>query len=130
MKNYYHVLGVDYLANDVEIKKAYRKKALKYHPDKNPDNKDVEEIFRSISEAYEVLKDNNKRKSYDISIGVFELNKKNNISVETTKDIQDGQIGQGKPNIVIDPHGEVYVDISKMSDGMKVNLNFFKSFFG
>lgn len=64
-KNYYSLLEIDQSASADEIKKAYRKLALKYHPDKNHGNKEAEEKFKEISEAYEVLKDNQKRASYD-----------------------------------------------------------------
>ncbi len=64
-ENYYKVLGVDKKTSDDEIKKAYRKLALKYHPDKNPDDKTAEEQFKKISEAYAVLGDSEKRKQYD-----------------------------------------------------------------
>ncbi|HPR16991.1 MAG TPA: molecular chaperone DnaJ [Candidatus Cloacimonadota bacterium] len=64
-RDYYEVLGVEKSANDAEIKKAYRKLAMKYHPDKNPNNKEAEEKFKEASEAYEVLSDSNKRQKYD-----------------------------------------------------------------
>jgi curved DNA-binding protein len=64
-KDYYKILGVDKKAGADEIKKAYRKLAVKYHPDKNPDNKAAEEKFKSISEAYEVLGNAEKRRKYD-----------------------------------------------------------------
>ncbi|WP_324282854.1 J domain-containing protein [Cyanobacterium aponinum UTEX 3221] len=64
-KDYYSVLGVDKKASGEEIKKAFRKLAVKYHPDRNPDNKAAEEKFKEISEAYEVLGDTEKRKKYD-----------------------------------------------------------------
>ena len=64
-KDYYEVLGVDRAASEDEIKKAYRKLAVKYHPDKNPGDKEAEEKFKEISEAFEVLKDRDKRRKYD-----------------------------------------------------------------
>ncbi len=64
-KDYYDVLGVSKTASDGEIKKAYRKQALKYHPDKNPDNKAAEEKFKEAAEAYEVLSTAEKRQRYD-----------------------------------------------------------------
>jgi len=64
-RDYYEVLGVDRNANKDQIKKAYRKMALKYHPDRNPDDKDAENLFKEATEAYEVLSDDQKRKQYD-----------------------------------------------------------------
>ena len=64
-KDYYSVLGINKSASPEEIKKAFRKLAVKYHPDRNPDNKAAEERFKEISEAYEVLSDKDKRKKYD-----------------------------------------------------------------
>jgi len=65
VKDYYKILGVDKSATAEQIKKAYRKLAVKYHPDKNPNNKTAEEKFKEITEAYEVLEDPEKRKKYD-----------------------------------------------------------------
>ena len=64
-KDYYELLGVERNANIDEIKKAYKKLALKYHPDRNPGNKDAEEKFKEITAAYDVLSDANKRAGYD-----------------------------------------------------------------
>lgn len=64
-KDYYSILGVSKNAGADEIKSVYRKLAIKYHPDKNPGNKVAEEKFKEISEAYDVLSDENKRKRYD-----------------------------------------------------------------
>jgi molecular chaperone DnaJ len=64
-ENYYDILGVEKTATTEDIKKSYRKLAMKYHPDKAGEDKDAEEKFKKISEAYEVLADDTKRKNYD-----------------------------------------------------------------
>ena len=64
-RDYYEVLGVERGANDQAIKGAYRKMALKYHPDRNPNNPDAEERFKEAAEAYSVLSDDQKRSAYD-----------------------------------------------------------------
>lgn len=65
MKNYYDILGIAKTASDDDIKKAYRSKAMKHHPDKNPDDAESEQKFKDISEAYEILSDRSKRQHYD-----------------------------------------------------------------
>lgn len=65
--NYYETLGVNKTASEEEIKKAYRAKALQYHPDKNQGNAAAEEMFKKINEAYSVLSDPAKRAQYDAS---------------------------------------------------------------
>lgn len=64
-KDYYSILGVSKDATDAEIKKAYRKLSLQYHPDRNPGNKEAEEKFKEVAEAYSVLSDGQKRQQYD-----------------------------------------------------------------
>ena len=64
-RDYYEVLGVGRNASEVEIKKAYRKLAKKYHPDVNPGDKSAEVKFKEVNEAYEILSDANKRSRYN-----------------------------------------------------------------
>lgn len=65
VKDYYNTLGVSEDASPEKIKKAYRKKAQKYHPDRNPDNPEAEQKFKEVQEAYDVLSDEEKRRQYD-----------------------------------------------------------------
>ncbi|WGH27222.1 MAG: DnaJ domain-containing protein [Candidatus Shikimatogenerans bostrichidophilus] len=76
MKDYYDILGLSKKCSLNDIKKAYRKLAIKYHPDKNPNNKIAEEKFKEAAEAYSVLSDNNKRSKYD-KFGNTNYNSKN-----------------------------------------------------
>ncbi|MEY4325279.1 MAG: hypothetical protein RIS24_1450, partial [Verrucomicrobiota bacterium] len=64
-RDYYEVLGVERDATPEQMKKAYRKLAVQYHPDKNPGNKEAEEKFKELGEAYEALNDPQKRAAYD-----------------------------------------------------------------
>src|SRR5580700_4931735 len=64
-RDYYEVLGINRDASEEDIKKAYRKLAMKHHPDRNPDNPKAEELFKEAKQAYEVLCDSGKRSAYD-----------------------------------------------------------------
>ena len=64
-RDYYEVLGVAKTASEEELKKAYRRLAMKFHPDRNPDNKEAEEKFKEANEAYEILSNADKRAAYD-----------------------------------------------------------------
>ncbi len=63
--NYYDILGVSKSANETEIKKAYKKQAMQYHPDRNTGDKKAEAKFKEINEAYQTLGDKQKKKNYD-----------------------------------------------------------------
>ena len=65
MADYYAILGVERTAEEIEIKRSYRKLAIKYHPDRNPNNPEAAEKFKEISHAYEILSDPQKRELYD-----------------------------------------------------------------
>ena len=65
MRDYYDILGVQKNSSQSDIKRAYRKIAMKYHPDKNPDNKEAEQKFKEAAEAYSVLSDDTKKAQYD-----------------------------------------------------------------
>src|SRR3954470_5543674 len=64
-RDYYEVLGVARGASDADLKAAFRKLAMQHHPDRNPGDKDCEHRFKELNEAYDVLKDGNKRAAYD-----------------------------------------------------------------
>ena len=64
-QDYYDTLGVSRDAGDAELKKAYRKLAMQYHPDRNPDDDDAEHKFKEVNEAYAILRDADKRAAYD-----------------------------------------------------------------
>src|SRR5574343_1640262 len=64
-RDFYDVVGLNRDASEDDIKKAYRKLAMKYHPDRNPDSHEAEEKFKEIKEAYEILSDSQKRAAYD-----------------------------------------------------------------
>ena len=67
-RDYYEVLGIDKSASADDIKKAYRKKAKEFHPDLHPGDKECEQKFKEVNEAYEVLSDADKRAKYDLSL--------------------------------------------------------------
>lgn len=84
MTNYYKILGVTATSSQAEIKKAYRLLAVQYHPDKNDGNKESEEVFKAISEAYIVLSDTAKRNAYDYTYKQQKNNKQNITDKDST----------------------------------------------
>ena len=99
-RDYYEVLGVNRDASEEDIKKAYRKLAMKYHPDRNPDSKESEEKFKEAKEAYEVLTEADKRRAYD-AYGHAGVNP------------QMGGMGDGGPNMggFAEAFGDIFSDI-------------------
>jgi curved DNA-binding protein len=119
-KDYYKILGVDKKASVDEIKKAYRKLAMKYHPDRNPDDKSSEEKFKEVSEAHEVLSDPEKRKRYD-QLG------------SNWKNYQPGAGGSGGGFSQFGGGGRQYRTSGNFEDmfgNMSGFSDFFESFFG
>ena len=95
--DYYQILNIDRSAGADAIKKAYRKLALKYHPDRNPDNKEAEEKFKEAAEAYEVLGDSEKRRIYD-QYGIDGLR-------------NSGYSGPGNFNDIFSSFGDIFDDL-------------------
>ena len=102
-KDYYDVLGVGRSATKDELKKAYRKLAMKYHPDRNPDDSKAAEKFKELSEAYEILSDDQKRQTYD-NFGHDGVNSSFNTS-------------QGAADAFSDIFGDIFSDIFGGSSG-------------
>lgn len=86
MRDYYYILGVKENSSLQEIKTAYRKLALKFHPDKNEGEKYFEEMFKAILEGYEILSDTEKRKSYEIELKEFKSSKTNRDSLRNSEE--------------------------------------------
>jgi len=105
MKDYYQILGVDRNATEEEIKRAYRKLALKYHPDRNPGDKSCEEKFKEINEAYACLSDPQKRANYD-KFGTAE-------GVETGFDFGFGDFASSFGDIFGDIFGDLFGDFTR-----------------
>lgn len=115
MKDYYKILDISMNATDAEIKKAFRTLAKKYHPDRNPDNKDALSKFQEVNEAYEVLSKEDSRKKYD--------NQRVNFKYKTNKETD----GKNNKNSKVKNDNEKYQDKGESIE----NLNkYFERFFG
>ncbi|MGI6319912.1 MAG: DnaJ C-terminal domain-containing protein [Bacteroidales bacterium] len=120
-KDYYKILGVEKKASQDAIKKAYRKLAVKYHPDKNQGNKEAEEKFKEIGEAYEVLGDAEKRKKYD-ELGANWKNFQSGQAYSGGNPFGNFNFGQGGTY--------VEMDMDDFMNGNNQFSDFFNAFFG
>ena len=92
MKNYYYILGVKESSSYAEIKSAYRKLSIKFHPDKNPGDKFFEERFKDIQEGYETLSDTQKRRIYNEQLNEFHIQDQTDYP-EQSKNKTEGEYG-------------------------------------
>jgi curved DNA-binding protein len=124
-KDYYKILGVERSAGPDEIRKAYRKLAMQYHPDRNPDDKQAEEKFKEINEAYQVLSDPQKRTRYD-QLGSAYSNWQQRGG--TPGDFDWSQWFSGRPGA----SGGTRMDYDDLNDlfGQDIFSDFFRSIFG
>ena len=124
-KDYYKILGVDEKASAEDIKKAYRKLAMKYHPDRNPNNKAAEEHFKEINEANEVLSDSQKRAKYDQVSNSYTSWQQAGGSPGSFRweDVFGGRGGGGGARVEVNDLGDMFGDGGGFSD-------FFRTFFG
>ncbi len=126
-KDYYKTLGVDKKASQDEIKKAFRKLALKYHPDKNPENKEAESKFKLINEANEVLSDPEKRKKYD-ELGENWSHFQPGEAYSSGKSYRPGGFGTGQGHTF--HYGGDINDLFGNTKGSGDFSDFFETFFG
>lgn len=135
-KNYYDILGVDKTATQDEIKNAYRKIAIKYHPDRNPGNKEAEEKFKEAAEAYSVLSDENKRKEYDNPITGGQFNSNFNFNDFNIDEILNsfgfGGMGGFSHNTKIIQRGgnirlRMRLSLKEMYDGVKKKIKYHRN---
>ncbi|WP_018249132.1 DnaJ domain-containing protein [Orenia marismortui] len=96
MEDYYKILGVNQDADSSKIKKAYRKLALKYHPDRNSGDKNAEKRFKKISKAYEVLSDKQSRKEYDTKLNAEFKQSTRRKAKQRSKTRRENKFSQGE----------------------------------
>ena len=140
MKNYYEILGVPRDADEEQLKKAYRKLAMKFHPDKNPDDPTAEEKFKEVGEAYDVLRNPEKRASYDYfgSSGTnpgFQNNFHKQYQERTTESFQDlfteifGDIFSGKKSRKSkgqDLRYNLHISLEEVASGLSKTIRFLR----
>jgi curved DNA-binding protein len=124
-KDYYQILGLDRSAGADEVRKAYRKLAMQYHPDRNPGNKQAEEKFKEINEAYQVLSDPQKRARYD-QLGSAYSSWQQRGGTPGDFDWSQWFSGGGAPGNVRVEYG----DLNDLFGGQDIFSDFFRSIFG
>jgi curved DNA-binding protein len=122
--NHYDTLGVKQTATDKEIKNAYRKLAMKHHPDRNPGAKSSDEEFKKINEAYSVLSDSQKKKDYDFSLQYGAQSSNFNHSSDNMNDFVNSFFKQGSP------FEDIFGRFSQKTQTLIVNLDFWEGCFG
>ena len=123
-RDYYEVLGVGRNADAKEIKRAYRKLAKKYHPDTNPGDKQAEQKFKEITEAYNVLSDTEKKKLYDqFGFAAFDGTAGGNAYSGNAGNNQGGGFGQGFGGFGFDGNGGTYREYHFENGGMNGNMD-------
>ena len=127
-KDYYKILGLERSAGTDEVRKAYRKLAMQYHPDRNPNNKQAEEKFKEINEAYQVLSDKQKRARYD-QLGSAYSNWEQRSGGRQQGDFDWSQWFGGQPGASGGTRVE-YGDLNDLFGGQEAFSDFFRSIFG
>ena len=127
-KDYYKILGLERSAKTDEVRKAYRKLAMQYHPDRNPNNKQAEEKFKEINEAYQVLSDKEKRARYD-QLGSAYSNWEQRSGGQQQGDFDWSQWFTGQPGSSGGTRVE-YGDLNDLFGGQEGFSDFFRSVFG
>ena len=127
-KDYYKILGLERSAGTDEVRKAYRKLAMQYHPDRNPNNKQAEEKFKVINEAYQVLSDKQKRARYD-QLGSAYSNWEQRSGGGQQGDFDWSQWFGGQPGASGGTRVE-YGDLNDLFGGQEAFSDFFRSIFG
>jgi len=114
-QDYYETLGVAKGCSEADLKKSYRRMAMKFHPDRNPDNQEAEVKFKEVKEAYEILSDSQKRAAYDHCHGEGRVEQNKTLEVKIPEGVDTGDrirlSGEGEAGINGGPSGDLYVQM-------------------